>query len=344
MTVRKTLLVTGGAGFIGSNFVRYVLERYENYHVVNLDLLTYAGNLDNLRDVESHPNYRFVHGDICDRALVERLFQEESFDYVLNFAAETHVDRSLLDPGCFIQTDIAGTHVLLEASLRHGVGRYLQVSTDEVYGSIEEGSFTEESTLQPNSPYAASKAGGDLMVRAYVQTHGLPALITRSSNNFGPYQYPEKIIPLFVTNALENKPLPLYGDGMNVRDWLCVQDNCAGIDMVLHRGTPGDIYNIGGGNEVPNRDLTRAILEIMGKPQSLIQPVADRKGHDRRYSVDCARLRGLGWAPEGEFRVKLAETIRWYQENEWWWRKLKDGSYEEYYRRQYGEITKPLKP
>ncbi|GFP27185.1 dTDP-glucose 4,6-dehydratase [Candidatus Hakubella thermalkaliphila] len=317
----KTLLITGGAGFIGSNFIRYLLQKYDDYRIINYDKLTYAGNLENLRDVEDDPRYQFIKGDICDAQLVNQITQE--VDIIINFAAESHVDRSILDPGSFIQTDVYGTYVLLEAAKAKGVERYLQISTDEVYGSVEEGSFKETDPLKPNSPYSASKAGGDLIVRAYHETFGLPTLITRSSNNFGPYQYPEKLISLFVTNALDDLPLPLYGDGLNVRDWIYVLDNCEAIDVVLHKGEIGEIYNIGTGNEKSNIWITKKILEILDKPESLIQPVADRLGHDRRYSLDCSKIRALGWQSQFDLEQALVETVRWYAENEKWWRRLK---------------------
>ncbi|MBE0429904.1 MAG: dTDP-glucose 4,6-dehydratase [Thermoleophilia bacterium] len=329
------ILVTGGAGFIGSNFVRLILSKYPDYEVVNLDLLTYAGNLENLRDAEQNERYRFMRGDIRDEAIVNEVMA--GMDAVVNFAAESHVDRSIGGPADFIQTDVFGTFVLLEAARRHGVSRYLQISTDEVYGSIEDGTFTEEDRLEPSSPYSASKAGGDMQVMAYHTTYGLPTLITRSSNNFGPYQYPEKIIPLFITNAMEGKELPLYGDGMNVRDWIYVADNCEGVDTVLHRGEPGQIYNIGGGNEKTNLYITKKILEILGKPESMIRPVADRLGHDFRYSIDCSKVKALGWEPAHNFEEALQETVNWYLDNRWWWEKIKSGEFAQYYQRQYGE-------
>ena len=316
------ILVTGGSGFIGSNFIRYMFTTYPDIEIVNLDKLTYAGNPENLRDVEELDGYTFVHGDICDEVLVEKLLSE-GIDAVLNFAAESHVDRSITGPRDFIQTDVFGTFTLLEASRRHGVARYLQVSTDEVYGSIEDGSFTESSPLEPNSPYAASKAAGDLLARAYHVTYGLPVLITRSSNNFGPYQYPEKLIPLFITNALDDIVLPLYGDGMNVRDWLFVTDNCAAIDLVLREGEPGEVYNIAGGQEKANIEITLSVLRILGKPESLIEYVADRPGHDRRYSISSAKLAALGLKPREDFEAGLAETVRWYVDNRPWWEPLK---------------------
>jgi len=327
------LLVTGGAGFIGSNFIRLILEKYPDYEVVNLDALTYAGNMENLKDVEQNGNYRFVQGDIRDEEVVDKVMK--GVDAVVNFAAESHVDRSIGGPADFIQTDVYGTYVLLEASRQHGVGRYLQISTDEVYGSIEEGSFVETDMLEPSSPYSASKAGGDMQVMAYNTTYGLPTIITRSSNNFGPYQYPEKIIPLFITNLVEGKKVPLYGDGMNVRDWIYVTDNCEGIDTVLHKGEVGEIYNIGGGNERSNIFITKKILELLGKSEDMIEPVADRLGHDRRYSIDCSKAMALGWKPAHDFESALEETVQWYIDNEWWWKKIKSGEFEAYYREQY---------
>ncbi len=329
------ILVTGGAGFIGSNFIRLILGKYPDDEIINLDKLTYAGNLDNLRDVESDERYRFVKGDICDEKIVNEVMPQ--VDAVVNFAAESHVDRSIGGPADFIQTDVFGTYVLLEAARRHEVGRYLQISTDEVYGSIREGSFTETDRLEPSSPYSASKAGGDMQVMAYHTTYGLPTLITRSSNNFGPYQYPEKIFPLFITNALEGKKLPLYGDGTNVRDWIYVTDNCEGIDLVLHKGQIGEIYNIGGGNERDNRTITGMILEELRKDENMIERVADRLGHDFRYSIDCTKAQQLGWAPSHNFEDALKETVEWYVNNRWWWEKIKSGEFEQYYREHYGK-------
>ena len=330
------LVVTGGAGFIGSNFVRYMLRRYDDLEVVNLDKLTYAGNLENLRDVEDDPRYTFVNGDICDAVVVGEALR--GADAVVNFAAETHVDRSISGPQDFIRTDVLGTHTLLEAVRELGVTRYLQISTDEVYGSTESGSFTEESELDPSSPYSASKAGGDLLVLAYHRTFGSPVLITRSSNNYGPYQYPEKVVPLFITNAIDGEALPVYGDGLNVRDWLYVDDNCAAIDVVLREGAVGEAYNIGGGNEVKNLTLTRQILKHLGKSPELIRFVSDRPGHDRRYSIDCAKVRALGWRPATPFEKGLENTVAWYRDHSEWWRKLKSGEWREYYARQYQEL------
>jgi len=330
----ETVLVTGGAGFIGSCFVRYLLRTYPSLRVIVLDKLTYAGNLANLREVEGNARFRFVRGDIADASLVRSLVAES--DAVVNFAAETHVDRSLLEAGSFINTDVYGTYVLLEAARQAGGRRYLQVSTDEVYGSVETGSSREADALDPRSPYSASKAGGDLMARAYFSSYGLPVVITRASNTYGPYQYPEKLIPLFVTNAIDGQPLPLYGDGRNVRDWLYVEDHCRGIDLVLREGRAGEIYNLGGGNERTNLEITERILALLGKPSSLIRYVADRPGHDRRYSLDATKIRELGWKPQYDFEAALSETVRWYVENEWWWRPLKSGDYADYYRRNYG--------
>ncbi len=334
----RSILVTGGAGFIGSNFVRYMVNKYSDYRIIVLDALTYAGNRDNLADLEGRLNYLFYRGNICDPGVVDNL--AGNVDTIINFAAETHVDRSILEAGSFIQTDVVGTFTLLEAAKKYGIQRYIQISTDEVYGSIEEGSFTEESRLQPNSPYAASKASGDLLVRSYFKTYGVPAIITRSSNNFGPYQYPEKLIPLFITNALEDQPLPLYGDGKNVRDWIYVLDNCEAIDVVLHHGEPGEVYNIGAGNELQNIQITEMILDKLGKPRSLIQPVPDRPGHDRRYSLRCDKIYALGWRPRYRFEEALEITIRWYVENQAWWRRIKEKQeeFKRYYQQQYRSL------
>ncbi|HEX7216095.1 MAG TPA: dTDP-glucose 4,6-dehydratase [Methylomirabilota bacterium] len=327
------ILVTGGAGFIGSNYVRYVLTAHPDDSVVNLDKLTYAGNLENLRDVERDPRYTFVHGDICDGARVREAMR--GVDAVVHFAAETHVDRSNRGADDFLRTNVTGTVTLLEAARELGVGRFLAVSTDEVYGSIAEGAARETDPLNPSNPYSASKAAADLLARAYWTTHRLPVLITRSSNNFGPYQYPEKVIPLFVTNALEGQPLPLYGDGRNVRDWLYVLDNCAAIDLVLRRGRDGEIYNIGGSTEVENIALTRRILSLLDRPESLIQPVTDRPGHDRRYALDSGKVKTLGWTPATTFDAALAATVEWYRGHEAWWRPIKTGAFRQYYRTQY---------
>jgi dTDP-glucose 4,6-dehydratase len=327
------ILVTGGAGFIGSNFVRHVLTAHHDDSVVNLDKLTYAGNLENLRDVEANPRYRFVKGDICDGAAVREAMR--GADAVVHFAAETHVDRSNLGADEFLRTNVNGTFTLLEAARELRIARFLAVGTDEVYGSIAEGAAREGDALNPSNPYSASKAAADLLARAYWTTHRLPVLITRSSNNFGPYQYPEKVIPLFVTNALEDRSLPLYGDGRNVRDWLYVLDNCAAIDLVLRRGLEGEIYNIGGAAEVQNVALTRRILALLGKPESLITPVADRPGHDRRYALDSGKVRALGWTPATGFDAALSATVEWYRTHEAWWKPIKSGAFREYYQTQY---------
>jgi dTDP-glucose 4,6-dehydratase len=327
----KTLLVTGGAGFIGSNFIHYILKKYPEYKIINLDKLTYAGNLENLKDIEDSPNYRFIHGDIADRKIVDNIFNSRNgsrrIDAVINFAAESHVDRSIKDPGMFIQTDIYGTYVLLEAVRKYDVSVFLQISTDEVYGSIEKGSFKEEDLLRPNSPYSASKAGAEMIVRSFYKTYGTPVIITRTSNNFGPYQFPEKLIPLFVTNLIDNIKVPLYGDGMNVRDWIYVGDNCSALDIALHRGKTGEVYNIGAGNEKPNIWITKKIIEIMGKSDDMIEPVADRLGHDRRYSIDYSKIKKeFNWSTAYNFEEALEKTVHWYINNEDWWRPLKKKS------------------
>ncbi|RME46397.1 MAG: dTDP-glucose 4,6-dehydratase [Caldilineae bacterium] len=332
----KNLLVTGGAGFIGANFVQYMLNTYDDITITVYDKLTYAGNLDNLLPVKDNPRYTFHHGDICDAAEVERVMRTRHIDTIVNFAAETHVDRSLMEPGSFIQTDVYGTFVLLEAAKKFGVERYHQISTDEVYGEVMEGRSTEADTLAPRSPYSASKAGGDLLCLSYHTSFGLPVTITRGSNNIGPYQYPEKVVPLFITNAIDDKPLPLYGDGRQMRDYQYVLDHCAGIDIVLRRGKPGEIYNLGTGEETPNIEMARAILSLLGKPESLIQPVKDRPGHDRRYALDVSKIGALGWENRYDFAAAIEATVKWYVENEWWWRKIKSGAaYEAYYARNY---------
>ncbi len=369
----KTLLVTGGAGFIGSNFIRYILNEHSDWQIINLDKLTYAGNLENLEDVKDNPRYHFVKGDIADRKLVDALFSGEYFaansltpntqdltpntqdltpNIVVNFAAESHVDRSILDTSPFIESNIKGTQVLLEAARTHWLGSntqdltpntqdltpniFLQVSTDEVYGSIEKGKFTEDSLLLPNSPYAASKAAADLLCRAYWKTHQLPVIITRCSNNLGPFQFPEKFIPLAVTNALENKSIPIYGDGSNVRDWIYVADHCRALDFALQKGEPGEIYNIAANQEKTNLELVYKLLNIMHKPQSLVTFVTDRPGHDRRYALDASRITTqLGWKPTYSFEEALTTTINWYVDHEHWWRKIKSGEYAKYYQRMY---------
>ncbi|WJH35568.1 dTDP-glucose 4,6-dehydratase [Paenibacillus sp. CC-CFT747] len=333
------LLVTGGAGFIGSNFIRYVLNKHADYTVVNLDKLTYAGNPDNLADLEKDPRYVFVKGDIAHKELVSMIVRQMEIDVIVNFAAESHVDRSISDPGIFVQTNITGTQVLLETARENKIKKYVQISTDEVYGSLgETGYFTEETPLAPNSPYSASKAGADLLVRAYYETYGMNVNITRCSNNYGPYHFPEKLIPLMITNAVEGKTLPVYGDGLNVRDWLHVTDHAAAIDLVIRDGRPGEVYNIGGHNERTNLDIVRTILDKLGMGHERIQFVADRLGHDRRYAIDPAKMTAeLGWKPQYTFETGLAETIDWYLANRDWWHRIRTGDYQKYYSKQYGE-------
>ncbi|MEZ5208026.1 MAG: dTDP-glucose 4,6-dehydratase [Acidimicrobiales bacterium] len=314
------LFVTGGAGFIGSNYVHWLLANTDD-SVVVFDALTYAGNLDNLRQLDADPRFRFVQGDICDRDAVAAAMA--GCDAVVHFAAESHVDRSITNPDAFVRTNCDGSNVLCDTARHLEVQRFVHISTDEVYGSVEEGSSTEEAPLVPRSPYSASKAGSDLIALSYHTTYDLPVLVTRSSNNFGPYQFPEKVIPLFVTNLLDGGTVPLYGDGMNVRDWLHVADNCAAVDLVLRQGAIGEIYNIGGGNELPNRELTDRLVELCGRGPDAIEYVADRLGHDRRYSVDCSKVRGLGWSPAREFPEALEATVAWYRDNRWWWEPLK---------------------
>ena len=334
----KNILVTGGAGFIGSAFVRHMIEKYPEYTIVVLDKLTYAGNLDNLLPVHDEPGYRFERGDIAHRKTVQRVLETHQIDTIVNFAAESHVDRSILEPDAFIHTDVVGLYILLDTARTVGVNRLHHVSTDEVYGSIAEGFFREGDPLEPNSPYAASKAGGEMMLRAYQVTYGMHTTVTRGSNTFGPYQYPEKVAPFFITEAIDDRPLPLYGDGMQVRDWLYVDDHCDAIDTVLHQGEPGAIFNVGGEHEMHNIDLTRFILKALNKPESLIRYVADRPGHDRRYALTNDKIRAeLGWTQQHSFEDAMADTVRWYQQNEWWWRKIKTGEYLDYYKRQYAD-------
>jgi dTDP-glucose 4,6-dehydratase len=330
------VLVTGGAGFIGSHFIRYLLKKYDDIHVVNLDKLTYAGNLENLQSVDDDSRYEFVQGDICDPGIVNRVVPGS--DWVINFAAETHVDRSLQEAGSFIQTDVYGVYTLLECIRQHSVERFIQISTDEVYGSIQTGSFKETDELNPRNPYSASKAGGDRMAYAYYCSYGAPVIITRASNNFGPNQFPEKLIPLFTTNAIEGKPLPLYGDGKNVRDWLYVEDHCDALDFIIHRGTIGEVYNIGGGNECSNLEITHKIITHLGKNTNLIQFVKDRPGHDRRYPLDTSRLTSMGWKPKHSFDDALTSTIVWYADHVDWWNKIKNENVEfkQYHKKQYG--------
>src|SRR5580765_4180852 len=329
------ILVTGGAGFIGSHLVRRLVVQ-SGHEVVNLDALKYSGNLENLKAIETHARHTFVHGDIGDQPLVERLLREHRIEGVINAAAETHVDRSILDPGAFARTDVVGTGVLLEEACRAGLQRFLQVSTDEVYGSVETGTSTEEDRLVPRSPYSASKAGGDLLALSFWTTYRFPVMVTRGSNTYGPNQYPEKFIPLFVTNAIDDQPLPLYGDGRYRRDWLAVDDHCAGIEHVLNHGVPGTVYNVGGGNEKENLTGAELILDCLDKPQSLIRFVTDRPGHDRRYAIDCSRLRGLGWKPQVSFEEGIRATVEWYCTHEGWWRKIKSGEFRTYYEEMYG--------
>ena len=332
------VLVTGGAGFIGSNFVRYALDAHPDWRITTLDKLTYAGRLENLRDVSDHPRHRFVKGDIADAAIAAPLVAAS--ELVVHFAAETHVDRSLLSAGEFIMTDVFGTFVLLEAARTSAkLRRFVQISTDEVYGSVAEGSSREGDELRPRNPYSASKAAADRLAYSYWATFDVPVIITRASNNYGPYQFPEKVIPLFITNAVDDLPLPLYGDGLNERDWLHVADHCAALDVLIERGAAGEVYNIGGGNHVRNVDLTHDILRLLDKPEHLIRQVPDRQGHDRRYSLDTAKLRTLGWAPRVPFEQGLADTVAWYRQNEWWWRPVKqdDPAFRAYYQAQYGE-------
>jgi len=316
----KRIFVAGGMGFIGSNFVRHLLSTYDDYRIVNYDKLTYAGNTDNLRDIEKSRNYKFVKGDICNAEKVHEAMR--GADMVVNFAAESHVDRSIANPAEFIKTDVFGTYTLLQEARKHEVEKFVQIGTDEVYGSVEKGHSLETDLLQPRNPYSASKAGADLIANSFHKTYDLPVVITRSSNNFGPYQYPEKIIPLFITNLLRGKHVPLYGDGMNKRDWLYVQDNCEAIDLVMRKGAKGQTYNIGGGNEVTNIELTKMVLAELGKGESMIDYVDDRLGHDRRYAVDCSKVNALGWKPKHDFREALRETIGWYVKNRGWWTKI----------------------
>ena len=343
MRAAMRYLVTGGAGFIGSNFIRYIFAKYgDDAQIVNLDKLTYAGIRENLAEYEGKKNYLFLHGDISNPADVAEAYKGVDgigIDVVVNFAAETHVDRSLMEAGTFIQTDVHGVLVLLEEARKHAprLRRFIQISTDEVYGSIDTGSFRETDPLSPRNPYSASKAGGDRMAYAYAQTYGLPVVITRASNNFGPWQYPEKLIPLFVTNAIDDIPLPLYGDGKNIRDWLFVTDHCAAIDFLIEHGHNSETYNIGGGNERENREITQRILKLAGKPESLIMPVADRQGHDRRYSLNTDKLENIGFRIQTDFDEALERTVRWYVENERWWRAIKERSaeFKAYYEKQY---------
>ncbi len=334
----KSIMVTGGAGFIGSNFAVYMLDKYPDYNIVVFDKLTYAGNLENLLDISDEPRYRFVKGDICDSTAVDAAISESEIDTIVNFAAETHVDRSILDPDAFMMTNVYGTYVLLEAAQRHGLQRYHQVSTDEVYGDVAPGyASLETDPLAPRSPYAASKASGDLLTLAYHTTYDLPVTVTRGANNIGPYQYPEKAVPLFATNAIDNEPLPVYGDGRQKRDYQYVGDHCRALDVVLHQGAKGEIYNVGTGHEMENLAMIELLLDELDRPASLIRHVADRPGHDRRYSLDVSKVKRLGWEPEYSLAEAVKQTAIWYRQNEWWWRKIKEGEYREYYEAQYGE-------
>jgi dTDP-glucose 4,6-dehydratase len=315
------ILVTGGAGFIFSNFIRHMLQRYPEYEIINLDKLTYCGRIENTLDFKDNKNYTFIKGDICDKELVERITKD--VDVIINGAAETHVDRSIIDAGTFVKTDVVGTYSLLEAARKNDVEKYMQISSDETYGSIKSGSFKEDDPLNPSSPYSASKAGADLLVGSYNRTYNLPTLITRSSNNYGPYQFPEKIIPLFITNLMQNKKVPLYGNGLNIRDWLFVSDNCIAVDTVLHKGKIGEIYNIASSEEKTNLEITKMLLNLLGKSEGMIQFVEDRKGHDFRYSMDSSKIRKLGWEPKVDFRDGLKATVEWYKNNEWWLKSIR---------------------
>ena len=335
------VLVTGGAGFIGSNFVRYALAAHTDWRVTTLDKLTYCGRLENLHDLVDHPRHSFVRGDVADAVIAGPLVERSQI--VVHFAAETHVDRSIQSATDFIRTDVMGTYVLLDAAkAARNLRCFVQISTDEVYGSVPTGESRETDELKPRNPYSASKAGADRLAYSFFATYGLPVIITRASNNYGPYQFPEKIIPLFVTNALEHQPLPLYGDGQNVRDWLHVLDHCRAVDLVIERGVAGEVYNVGGGNEVKNIDLSGRILSLTERPASLIRPVPDRPGHDRRYALDTTKLRNLGWTPAVAFEHGLVETVDWYRANDWWWRPIKeqDSEYRAYYQSQYGHLNR----
>ena len=329
------VLITGGAGFMGSNAIRYFLKKYSDIEIVNLDKLTYAGNPDNLKDIENNSRYRFIKGDIIDRNLLDSIVKD--VDVIINYAAETHVDRSILDPKEFIVTDVLGTYSLLESAKKHNIKKYIQISTDEVFGSIQDGKFTEESPFKPNSPYAASKAGGDHLCRAYFKTYDMPIIVTHSCNFFGPYQYPEKLIPLFITNLLENKKIPVYGDGLQAREWISTQDHCQAVDLILQKGKAGEVYNISTGDEIKNIEITKLLLAELNKNDSFIDYVKDRPGHDRRYAIDATKLRVLGWSPKMNFNDGIKQTIEWYKNNEGWWKKIKSGEYLKYYKQQYAQ-------
>lgn len=336
--IKKRILVTGGAGFIGGNFVQFMVDKYPDYDIYNMDLLTYAGDLSKHREIEQKENYHFVKADIADREVIMPLFEEEKFDYVVHFAAESHVDRSITDPGIFVQTNVVGTQVLLEASQKIEVSKFVHVSTDEVYGELDFDPtvfFTEDTPIQPNSPYSASKASSDLLVRAYHETYELPVNITRCSNNYGPYHFPEKLIPLTISRVLNNQKVPVYGDGKNVRDWLHVIDHCSAIDLVLHEGVSGEVYNIGGHNERNNLEVVKAIINTLGKSEELIEFVTDRLGHDKRYAIDPTKLEALGWKPTYNFETGIAQTIQWYLDNKEWWEQIISGDYKKYFENQY---------
>lgn len=333
------LLVTGGLGFMGSDFIRYILDSYPDYEIVNLDKMTYAANLANLHGYDSRPNYKLVVGDIADASAVERAMKPtkdgQKIDAIINFAAETHVDRSIQDPEAFLQTAVLGTYRLLEAAKEQGISYYIQISTDEIFGEIEKGGFTENSPVNPRSPYSAAKAAGDLLVSSYVNTYKLPAIVTHCCNNYGPFHYPEKLIPLAITNLIEGKNVPVYGDGLQVREWIFVRDHSKAIDFILHKGMPGEIYNIGSGHEEANIDTVKALVSAVGETEDRIEFVKDRAGHDRRYAIDSSKLRAMGWAPEYSFEQGIKETVRWFLENKEWWEKIKSGDYLEYYKKQY---------
>jgi len=337
----QRILITGGAGFIGSNFVRFLFSRKRKVHITVLDKLTYAGNINNIADFLDRGDFTFIKGDICNTRLLDEVIPD--VDIIYNFAAETHVDRSILEAGSFVKTDVLGTYALLQKALKYKVKKFIQISTDEVYGSIPKGSFKEKDPLQPNSPYSASKSGADLLARSFFKTYGLPVVITRSSNNYGPYQHPEKFIPLFITNAIEGEPLPLYGDGKNVRDWIYVEDNCRAIDLVGRKGEVGEVYNIGAGEEKQNVEIARKIVELVGADESLITFISDRPGHDRRYSLDTGKIRKLGWKPTVDFNEGLRRTVRWYMRNKDWWLSIKRGSFRRYYRKLYAKRIEEAK-
>ena len=329
----ETILITGGAGFIGSNFIRHILNKYKEYKIINLDKLTYCGNLDNLKDIEKNPRYKFVKGDVCDKEVVSKLIKNS--DFVIHFAAETHVDRSISDASPFIQTDVFGTYNLLNIAKDNKIKRFIQISTDEVYGSIKDGKFKETDELKPSNPYSASKASADRIAYSFYATYNLPVIITRSSNNFGPFQYPEKLIPLFITNLLEGKKVPVYGDGLNIRDWLYVLDNCEAIDFILHKGKEGEVYNIAGNNERTNIEITKLLLELLNKNENSLEYVKDRPGHDRRYALNSDKLNKLGWNPKPRFKEAIKNTVNWYTQNQEWWKKVRNKSFYDYYKKQY---------